>query len=70
MLVDEDDEVPDLSRSTKIVPHDANDYDQGRSSGSGSGLEGSRTKWAIVAIVKKKIIFSKRPMPITNKATN
>lgn len=66
MLIDgEDDGAPDLSRSEEI------DLDLGRPSGSkeGSRLGGSEASWAIVAVVKKKIIFSKRPMPTTNKPT-
>lgn len=35
--------------------------------GSRSGMEGSGANWTVVAIVRKKIIFSKRPMPISNK---
>lgn len=43
------------------------DDDFGESSKSESGLDGSGSSWSITAIVKKKITFSKRPMPITTK---
>ena len=35
--------------------------------GNGSGLESSGVSWTIAAVVKKKIIFSKRPTPVSNK---
>ena len=35
--------------------------------GNGSGLEISGVSWTIAAVVKKKIIFSKRPTPVSNK---
>ncbi|KAF8905093.1 chromosome transmission fidelity protein 8 [Gymnopilus junonius] len=34
---------------------------------SGNGEEGSGTGWSIAAIVNKKIIFAKRPMPVIGK---
>jgi hypothetical protein len=67
MLVDEDedDDVPDVSRSEKIGLHEfGDDHSQEK---DGRGLNEPGASWAIVAVVKKKIIFSKRPMPITNK---
>jgi hypothetical protein len=71
MLVDgeDDDGVPDLSRSEKIGVHNLGD--QGKPSGANedSEPEATRTSWAIVAVVKKKIIFPKRPMPTMNRAT-
>jgi hypothetical protein len=66
MLVDDDD-APDLSGSEKVGVL-VGDYNQGKPSGLNGG-EATEASWAIVAVVKKKITFSKRPMPITNKAT-
>lgn len=37
--------------------------------GDSSGGEGS-PRWDIVAVVKKKIVFSKRPMPIVGSAAS
>jgi chromosome transmission fidelity protein 8 len=57
---------------------DDSDYDSGvpghsagkelkEANGSRSGLESSGVSWTIAAVVKKKIIFSKRPTPVSNK---
>jgi chromosome transmission fidelity protein 8 len=29
--------------------------------------EGARVEWQILAVVKKKVVFSKRPMPLLNR---
>ncbi|KAL4064452.1 Ctf8-domain-containing protein [Scleroderma yunnanense] len=49
-------------------------HKQGRSSSSGNETTGSSTQeteasttWGVVAVVKKKLMFSKRPMPIAAK---
>ncbi|EIW83927.1 hypothetical protein CONPUDRAFT_119354 [Coniophora puteana RWD-64-598 SS2] len=39
-----------------------------RSAGNPEGKEGATVGWRIVAVVKKKIVFAKRPMPLANRA--
>ena len=68
MLVCEDNNVPDPSRSEKFWDRDLGDEGKPSESNEG-GLETTETRWTLVAVVQKKIIFSKRPMPIVNRAT-
>ncbi len=57
----------EMAAAKRTIGDDDDDF--GKSSKSESGLDGSGVSWSITAIVKKKIIFAKRPMPITNKVT-
>jgi len=50
-------------RSGSTAVHAADD-----SGGEGEG-EGKQIRWDVMAVVKKKIVFSKRPMPVAKPAS-
>ena len=54
----------------KIIkaPSSADDMDIDVSEGQPEGA-GPRCEYEVAAVVKKKLLFSKRPMPITNAAS-
>ncbi len=76
-ISDRDEDADSVDEDEAMVIDDG-DHDSGvpghsggkelkEANGSGSGLESSGVSWTIAAVVKKKIIFSKRPMPVSNK---
>lgn len=42
---------------------------ENQAEGSGTQGAGGSTTWGVVAVVKKKLVFSKRPMPLSAKAS-
>jgi chromosome transmission fidelity protein 8 len=63
--VDEDEEMA-IDHDSGVPGHSAG-KELKEANGSGSGLESSGVSWTIAAVVKKKIIFAKRPTPVSNK---
>ncbi|KAJ7442463.1 Ctf8-domain-containing protein [Mycena latifolia] len=52
----------------RVVPGDLDSMDCDASDGDATGREATAVAWEAIAIVKRKIIFSKRPMPIVGRA--
>lgn len=50
------------------APEDPEDEDEGEGEGK-KAKENQQIRWDVTAVVKKKIVFSKRPMPITKPAS-